>query len=415
MASKKSQPESNPLVNAIIGIIGAIIVLIAAFFGINFSTDDSGTGIDVVLTERPSSRPTQIVASNPTPIPQTGGTGGRLQTINFAQGFGARKDFWQVYFTAPTGSSDRSTYVGGVDQAVIDAVNSATRTIDIAAFEWNIPRLTDAVLAAKNRGVRVRMVVDNEHTVEDANSTIQTLIDAGIPMRYDNRSAFMHNKFMIIDSTLVITGSMNFTMNDVYRNNNNMLFMRSSRAVEAYQTEFDIMFGGTFGPRKPGHELSFSLDGVNVSIYFGPGDDVLSAIINELQKAQRSIRFMTFSFTEDSVGNTIMARARAGVQVTGIFETRGSQTDASELPRMFCVGLDVYQDGNPFTLHHKVFIVDETTVITGSFNISNNATRSNDENLVIIQSRDIAQLYLQEFERLMSQARRPNPADMRCG
>lgn len=414
MASKKSQ-EQNPLMNAIIGVVGAIIVLIAAFFGINFSNDDSGTEIAPVLTERPSTRPTQIPASNPTPILQSASTGGRVQSIDFAQGFGARKDFWQVYFTAPTGSSDRSTYVGGVDQAVIDAVNSATRTLDIAAFEWNIPRLTDAVLAAKNRGVRVRMVVDNEHTVEDSDSTIKMLIDAGIPMTYDNRIAFMHNKFMIIDSTLVITGSMNFTMNDAYRNNNNMIFMRSTRAVEAYQTEFDIMFGGTFGPRKPSHELSFSLDGVAVRIYFGPGDDVLSGLNNELRKAQRSIRFMTFSFTEDSIGNTIMARAQAGVQVSGIFETRGSQTDASELPRMFCVGLDVYQDGNPFTLHHKVFIVDETTVITGSFNISNNATRSNDENLVIIQSPDIARLYLQEFDRLMSQARRPNPADMRCG
>ncbi|PJF26508.1 MAG: phospholipase, partial [Phototrophicales bacterium] len=69
----------------------------------------------------------------------------------------------------------------------------------------------------------------------------------------------------------------------------------------------------------------------------------------------------------------------------------------------------------PFTLHHKVFIVDETTVITGSFNISSNATRSNDENLVIIQSPDIARLYIQEFDRLMSQTRRPNRADMRCG
>ena len=415
MASKKSKQEQNPLMNAVIGVVGAIIVLIAAFFGINFSNDDSGTGMDVVLTERPATRPTQIPQSNPTAIPQTTGSGGQVQTINFAQGFGARKDFWQVYFTAPTGSSDRSTYVGGVDQAVIDAVNSATRTLDIAAFEWNIPRLTDAVLAAKNRGVVVRMVVDNEHTVDDSDSTIQALIDAGIPMTYDNRSAFMHNKFMIIDSTLVITGSMNFTMNDAYRNNNNMLFMRSTRAVEAYQTEFDILFGGTFGPRKPGHELSFSLDGVAVSIYFGPGDDVLAGLIAELQKAQRSIRFMTFSFTEDSVGNTVIARANAGVQVSGIFETRGSQTDSSELPRMFCVGLNVLQDGNPYTLHHKVFIVDETTVITGSFNISNNATRSNDENLVIIQSPEIARLYIQEYERLVSQARQPNPADMRCG
>jgi len=66
-------------------------------------------------------------------------------------------------------------------------------------------------------------------------------------------------------------------------------------------------------------------------------------------------------------------------------------------------------------LHHKVFIIDDHTVVTGSFNISENATRSNDENFVIIQSPDIARLYIQEFDRMMSQARTPDPADMRCG
>ena len=415
MASKKSKQEQNPLMNAVIGVVGAIIVLIAAFFGINFSNDDSGTGMDVVLTERPATRPTQIPQSNPTAIPQTTGSGGQVQIINFAQGYGARKDFWQVYFTAPTGSSDRSTYVGGVDQAVIDAVNSATRTLDIAAFEWNIPRLTDAVLAAKNRGVVVRMVVDNEHTVDDSGSTIQALINAGIPMTYDNRSAFMHNKFMIIDSTLVITGSMNFTMNDTYRNNNNMLFMRSTRAVEAYQVEFNQMFAGTFGPKKQAHELSFTADGVPVRILFAPSGDVVNALVAELTKAKSQIRFMTFSFTHDSVGNALLERANSGVTVSGVFETRGSETDSSELPRLFCVGIDARQDGNGYTLHHKVFIIDDSTVVTGSFNISENATRSNDENLIIIQSPDIARLYIQEFERMMSQSRQADPADMRCG
>ncbi|HRF94647.1 MAG TPA: phospholipase D-like domain-containing protein [Aggregatilineales bacterium] len=411
MASKKPKAQESSLANIVIGVVGSIIVLIAAFFGINFSTDDAGTQ----LPTQPASRPTQIVASNPTAIPQNNGTGGQVQLLSFAQGYGARKDFWQVYFTAPTGISDRSTYVGGVDQAVVDAVNSATRTLDIAAFEWNNPLITNAVVAAKNRGVVVRMVVDNEHAVEDEDSTIQALIDIGIPMTYDERSAFMHNKFMIIDSTLIITGSMNFTMNDTYRNNNNMLFMRSTRAVSAYQKEFDQMFAGTFGPKKEAHELSFTADGVSVRILFAPSGDVLNAIISELQKAQSQIRFMTFSFTEDSIGNALLARAGAGIKVSGVFETRGSETDSSELPRLFCVGIDARQDGNGYTLHHKVFIVDENTVITGSFNISQNATRSNDENLVIIQSPDIARLYIQEFERIQSQARQADPADMRCG
>ncbi|MEL7432950.1 MAG: phospholipase D-like domain-containing protein, partial [Chloroflexota bacterium] len=70
--------------------------------------------------------------------------------------------------------------------------------------------------------------------------------------------------------------------------------------------------------------------------------------------------------------------------------------------------LDVRQDGNNGTMHHKVFIVDETTVITGSFNFSSNASRSNDENIMIIRDADIAALYTDEFFRVQSIASRPD-------
>ena len=62
------------------------------------------------------------------------------------------------------------------------------------------------------------------------------------------------------------------------------------------------------------------------------------------------------------------------------------------------------QDGNPYILHHKVFIVDDVTVITGSFNISANATDSNDENLVIITDPDLAAQFVSEFERRWAEA-----------
>jgi len=123
---------------------------------------------------------------------------------------------------------------------------------------------------------------------------------------------------------------------------------------------------------------------------------------------------MTFSFTLDEIGETLLARAGEGVDIEGIFEVRGSRTEFSELPRLYCAGLDVREDGNPFTFHHKVFIIDENIVATGSFNFSNNAISSNDENMVIIADPDLAAQYLAEFDRVWLQSAVPDRADITC-
>ena len=137
-------------------------------------------------------------------------------------------------------------------------------------------------------------------------------------------------------------------------------------------------------------------------------------MIDTLNSAQQSIRFMTFSFTRDDVGEALLALSQRGVDVEGIFEVRASRTDFSELPRLFCAGVPVFQDGNPFTFHHKVFIIDDHTVLTGSFNISDSATERNDENLIIIRDRDLAAQYLAEYDRMRSRAEVPPRAEIEC-
>jgi len=70
-------------------------------------------------------------------------------------------------------------------------------------------------------------------------------------------------------------------------------------------------------------------------------------------------------------------------------------------------GLEVIQDGNPYLMHHKVFVVDGQTVILGSFNFSQNAETENDENLLIVDDPALAQAFTAEFERVLAQAKNP--------
>ncbi len=336
--------------------------------------------------------------------------------LDFSRGYlGAG---WQVYFNEPDESVDRADYAGGMDSALADAIDAATDTLDIAVFELNSDPIHAAIARAADRGVNVRIVADDDHGLHDnRNPHLRDLLQLGIDVRDDSRSGLMHNKFAIIDSEAVWTGSWNFTINGTYRNNNNILVLESAEAVYAFQAEFDEMFERTeFGIRSTDDGvIHFDHAGGDISIIFGPEADEISALIAEINDAARSIRFMTFVFSLDELAEAMLNQAASReVSVEGVFENRNSLASWSQLPALHCAGAAVRQDGSRYVLHHKVIIIDDHTVITGSFNFSRSAEKNNDENIVIVRNAAIAGLYLEEWRRVWDSAEELAPDEVVC-
>ena len=127
-------------------------------------------------------------------------------------------------------------------------------------------------------------------------------------------------------------------------------------------------------------------------------------MIKEIEKAQREIYFMTFSFTHTGITNAMLLKHEQNVTVKGVFETR-QITEYEPYETFLFQGMDVRKDGNKHTMHHKVFVIDNTTVITGSFNPTKNADERNDENLLIIKDKEIAAKFLEEFGRVWDGAK----------
>ena len=98
----------------------------------------------------------------------------------------------------------------------------------------------------------------------------------------------------------------------------------------------------------------------------------------------------------------------------GVFETTGSNTPFSEYGKMKQAGLDVYQDGNPYVMHHKVILLDDRVTIFGSFNFSENADKDNDENLLIVTDPAFTAQFEQEYQRVLAVAKNP-PAKKQGG
>lgn len=341
--------------------------------------------ITVSPSSTPTSTPSPSISVSPTPSPSP------TSSIS---------DWYEVFFS----KTDQES-LDNIDIRLIEKLNTAKKSIRIAVFELDSPTIADALINAHKKGIKVEMVTDTDYIDEEATKKVK---DAGISIVDDNRSALMHNKFIIIDDEYVWTGSFNATYNDAYRNNNNSAFIKSKELAENYTDEFNEMFidkkFGITSPKEIKNPLIKIGDTELVSL-FAAENEVDKFIVDEIKKAKSSIKFMAFSFTHDAIGDEMIKKFKEGVKVQGIFETRGANTTYSEYPKMLKEGMEVRLDGNKYNLHHKIIIIDDTNIMLGSFNFSENATSTNDENLLTIRNnKDFVKPYNSEFETLFKLA-----------
>ena len=121
---------------------------------------------------------------------------------------------------------------------------------------------------------------------------------------------------------------------------------------------------------------------------------------------------MAFTYTHPDLSDAMIARAKAGLEVKGVIENRGASQGA--FVPLFCDKLPVKTDGNKYTMHHKVIILDDATVITGSFNFTGSADTANDDNIIVIHSPALAALYEQEFQKVYGIGETPTAGDVKC-
>jgi len=309
------------------------------------------------------------------------------------------------------------------EQKLMERINQANYSIDLSLYSFfDMPNIADALVIAKNRGVIVRVVYDNRTT----QNSMQTLINAGIPVlkRHASLDGIMHNKFFIFDARDTVTandwlwtGSWNVTALELNWKNN-VIEINDPTITDAYQIEFEEMWGGPddlpnvanakFGIQKSDNTPHFfNIGGRDVRLYFSPSDGTTGKILSAVNSADHDIYFAMYAYTRSDIANAMLSRFNAGVSdIRGIIDqpnTNGSQYDfLNTFAEMYTA------NGN--TQHHKYGIVDaslsqsDPTTITGSQNWSNAGENRNDENTLIINDVYIANQFMQEFKKRYNEA-----------
>lgn len=324
----------------------------------------------------------------------------------------------QVFFNNEVDSSFRKsdyrpqgTQFGELQLALRNLIRNAQSSIDFAAYNTNEIFIVNELIDAHNRGVRVRVVTDDETTNSGWN--------AGAPfpiVRGNIGSGLMHNKFLIIDkdsdlNSMVITGSMNFTTNQMRSDPNHLIFIQDKSLAIGYTIEFEEMWGSDnavpnlgnarFGVDKlKNTPENFIIGSVPVELYFSPSDETTSEISNRLAQTKENMLLGLMIFTNWELRDQVVNSLQNNVSVRWIVDDVSNS--ASVMQAIIINNGEVKTHSDPDLFHHKYAVLDEDTtnpvLVTGSHNWTFSAETINDENTLIFYDQRLTNIFRQEFE-----------------
>jgi phosphatidylserine/phosphatidylglycerophosphate/cardiolipin synthase-like enzyme len=150
---------------------------------------------------------------------------GRLSRPQAPAGNGPWETSWAVYFSPN----------GGATHAILDGIRSAKRTLPVQAYLFYSMQLARALVRAHQRGVQVHVILDaNAQPHYPPVPAVALLLGSGIAVSLDGRHAWAHDKIMILDGEIVITGSYNWTLAAEKENGENLLVIRDPRLAGVY-------------------------------------------------------------------------------------------------------------------------------------------------------------------------------------
>lgn len=254
--------------------------------------------------------------------------------------------------------------------------------------------------------------------------------------------ASMHTKITVVNEEWIITGSANLSASASLANHEHVIILKSKALAREFMAEFEeqrrvseAMHGAmtpeewatyygsqTFpGDWQTGRGTNLqsrikTLDKLiqtsgfqGIDSGFSPEDKNDWRALKVLKTATSSIYISMYAFVNERIARTVVEKARQGVKVIVIADDHQQQIEQAapinELmesePKVRWLRVTNHL-GNFSALHHKCAVVDEETVIGGSYNWTSNATYHNDENMTVIRSKVLARRFLIDFAALLA-------------
>ncbi|MCM2268140.1 MAG: phospholipase D-like domain-containing protein [Elusimicrobiales bacterium] len=318
---------------------------------------------------------------------------------------------------------------GYLNELTVKLIDASLSSVDVMMFSVNLKDAPDALLRARDRGVKVRLIVNESHVFSQPTPDIKRLIAAeGIELRTlrgTRAYGVNHNKIGIFDGTVATLGSYNWTFGATFSNLENILVARHPVYVQGYSAYFEWTWAksrlvsqgpspelpaGYYGAPPQDPAPAQSLNGTPVPAYlFSPGSDSEGRLAAIIDAAARTVDAVTFTFSSKPLAEALVRARQRGVQVRFLMdEVMAKDSFAAKL---------VYDGGVPVrvrrgrtdkgALHNKFAILDGRLLATGSFNWTTNASVNSFENIAFISDPGAVKAYQDKYDWFYSSSTAP--------
>lgn len=318
------------------------------------------------------------------------------------------------------------------NELIVKAIDAAEKNLDIAIYSITLKEMPEALVRARDRGVKIRMIIDQFHVYPRPGTQIKKLIEAGInirTLRGERSYGVMHNKITIVDKQMVITGSYNWTFGATFYNHENQIVTTHPIYTGGYNKYFSWMWSyantldegaqeevemGYYGEPPVDPNPVMNLNGHSVPAYlFSPNADAENKLAAILARAEKSIDAVTFTFSSGILADAVIAAAGRGVKVRFMTDKEMGK-ESVMVKRLFDNGVEVRWRGGRVekgAMHNKFVILDGEILQTGSFNWTVNANWNSFENMIFTDDSSAVNAYQEKFDWFYSEAQPPKPEE----
>ncbi len=322
---------------------------------------------------------------------------------------------------------------GMISSYVQAAIDSTNNTMDIAIYGISDDNLSQAIIRARDRGVKVRMIINQSHLFNNkVDPSLQRLIDSKIDIRTlrgGGQYGIMHNKIAVFDSRILFCGSFNWTSKANSNNFENAIFSADTKYLDGYKKYFEWMWTYAkpysqgpmpyydvsilkFIPTDQSPSISFNSQ-TFPSYAFSPNGGIKDIVIKAINSSKKSIKISIFSFYDTQIKDALSKARERGVKVQIVGDrVQGSQSDV--IKTLFNEGFDLKWSGgyNGGVMHNKFGIFDDRLLISGSFNYSISAEKYNFENIFVSNKNTYLNAFVEEFSLIYNTARKPTQEEI---
>jgi phosphatidylserine/phosphatidylglycerophosphate/cardiolipin synthase-like enzyme len=288
-----------------------------------------------------------------------------------------------------------------VEREALCMLDTARSELLVAHYNIRRDAFLEELVALAARGVHVQVAVDADNAAKDYNTGDDFLEENGIDIvrvSPPGATSIMHLKTAVIDGETVMTGSFNWNGTAALANDENMIVVRDAELAARYGRQVHEVRGD-----EPHHvEGGVVRDGLE--LHFAPEEKTDAVIVRELDAATTSVDVAMFTLTQTGVGAALERAVLRNVRVRIVMEEKQQALGTID-EKLEQRGALVVRGANKIgafsAMHQKYAVIDGRRVITGATNWTNQGTRQNDEDLLIVTNAAVADAYRRSFADLL--------------